>query len=1399
MPLKNYGWKRFWCPRDGIANLSDGGYLLDPDSEWGHARNPKVVPFEAIKDIPCLILLGAPGMGKSIAMKAEYDAVAKPGQPAVLLDLRAYQTDVRLENGIRNHDAIQTWLPGTQRLHLFLDSFDECPLQKNTLGALLLEILQRLPKDRLLLRIACRTADWPTDFEDGLKEAWGQDNLGVYELAPLRRPDVIGAAESNAIEPPTFLQEIDQKNVVPFAIKPVTLDFLIHVYARQKQLPRTQSEIYLEGCRLLCEETSQSRLAAKLTGTLTSEQRLQAASRIAAVSIFANRYAIWTDVDRGNVPDEDVRIRDLSGDIETAQGQQFPVTETAIQEVLSTGLFSARGECRLGWAHQSYAEYLAAYYLASHGLTRGQIKSLIIHPDDSERKLVPQLHQTAAWLAGMSEEVFREIMKTDPDVLLQSDVSTADDQGRSDLVAALLQLYDGEKLKDEFGIDKHYKKLLHPRLAEQLRAVISSKAHHPLTRRVATDMAEACELRDVQDDLVSLALDQTESLPLRTNAAYAIWRIGDNTARAKLKPLALGRAGDDPNDELKGCGLLAVWPAHLSTPELFQVVTPPKRDNFFGSYFMFLEQQVIVNLRPQDLPLALTWVKDHPNWISNLADSIMALALRHLDQPGVLGDFAQAALARIRFRHEMFGDEFGFRLPNASSIGNFFSDGAVRRKILAAVISRLGSQDETIVFRLVHSRLPLATHQDVPWLIDQLAAATSAPTQQSIVQLIWSAFDASDPELFDAVYWGCKKYPLLNEKFALLFRAVELNSPEAQKLKADYETVQEWQRQANNRPLIDPPPDQRIMLLLDQFDAGNLDAWWQLNREMTLEPTSALYGSDLISDLTSLPGWKSATPETKSRIVSTAKQYILRGDPQTVEWLGTNQIYFRAFAGYRALRLLLQEDRAFMDSLSEERWHVWTPIVVAFPTADYGGDLDVAQRLVQLAYRHAPTDVITTCLALIDKDNNQNGTIFSIYKYRECWDEPLAQALLAKAKSPDLRPDSVNILLHEFLSHRFKPAVEFAKSLLIMPLPPDGRDRQLAIIGAHALAEYEDNAGWPVIWPCIQQDASFGELLFVSLVHDRDIDLQRRLSESQLADLYIWFVRHFPPDQDPQIEGGHFVSPRESIGQWRDDVLVHLKTRGTQQACNELQRIATELPYLGQLKWVLLDAQAATRRNTWIPCRPADVVQLAQDRQKRLVQNGEQLLGVLTESLGRLQAKLQGETPAAPDLWNEISKGKFRPKDENSFSDYVKRHLDEDLKVRGIIANREVEIRRGTGGAPGERTDIQVDAVIKSPNAADFGCITAIIEAKGCWHRELDSAMETQLVGRYLCDNHCQHGLYLVGWFNCSQWDDGDDRKGQAKQYDQREALQAKLDLQAQQLSKNGILLRAVIVNATLR
>jgi hypothetical protein len=306
-----------------------------------------------------------------------------------------------------------------------------------------------------------------------------------------------------------------------------------------------------------------------------------------------------------------------------------------------------------------------------------------------------------------------------------------------------------------------------------------------------------------------------------------------------------------------------------------------------------------------------------------------------------------------------------------------------------------------------------------------------------------------------------------------------------------------------------------------------------------------------------------------------------------------------------------------------------------------------------------------------------------------------------------------------------------------------------------------------------------------------------QLSASQLADLYILLSEEFPQAEDPDQDGAHFVGPRESVQYYRDNILSTLRDRGTAASCAAIERIRQALPQLGYLSWVQRAARRITLQATWTPLSINQVRELTERPATRLVRNGCELQRVILESLGRLQQRLHGETPAVRDLWDKTGKDEWRPVDENAFSDYIKRHLEIDLKGCGIVSLREVEIRRGND-AKGERTDIYISATVHGSTPDSFECIRVIIEVKGCWHDKLRTAMETQLKNRYLKDNDCDYGVYVVGWFPCDAWDEGDPRRKEVPKWQLTEACDF-FDSQCQQLSDDSRLLKSIVIDASLR
>jgi hypothetical protein len=348
--------------------------------------------------------------------------------------LNEYGSEDSLREAVFQNETVRTWADGDGQLLLLLDSLDECRLSIPKATHALLRGFASLPIDRLSLRISCRTADWPESLSGALQATWGktfQDKkdesrtqlVSEYELVPLRKRDVTDAARIRGIDAEAFLDVIHGKDIETFASRPASLRMLFDIWNQDGRLPDQRAGIYERGCILLAAENSDSRSEAGFKGEMSSGQRMVLSGRIAAMMQLSGKSSIWRVGDEWRSKEGDLIRRELLGGQESSDRLAFSVDEKALEETLGCGLFTGHGPERQGFGHQSWQEFLAAWYLNRR--LRDPARLLALLQVGDEKRIPPKHAELVAWLAELSPAVFDALLEREPAFLLRADIGSS--------------------------------------------------------------------------------------------------------------------------------------------------------------------------------------------------------------------------------------------------------------------------------------------------------------------------------------------------------------------------------------------------------------------------------------------------------------------------------------------------------------------------------------------------------------------------------------------------------------------------------------------------------------------------------------------------------------------------------------------------------------------------------------------------------------------------------------------------------------------------------------------------------------------------------------------------------------------------------------------------------------
>ena len=1398
MAFEKFRWQRYWCPSDCRFTLGDDGYLPDPLSAEGQQVNFDLVQYNEFFDDPCIVFLGEPGIGKSEALKDAHEWTQGTIVPSKLINLGKYGDEKVLVDEVFGDPVLIDRLARRELFTLFLDSLDECRLQIRTVARMLGRELEKRKQflPNLRFRIACRDIDWPNSLEDSMKELWGSPPK-ILQLAPLRRIDIEIASRSLRT-PETFMAEVHRLHAQPLAIKPVTLRFLLSTFNDIGRFPESRAELYELGCKILVTEDSKLRHEIGQIGKLRPPMRLEIASRLAAISMFSEVSGIlvgneWVSK---KLNQNQRKVEELVGGNEQVDGLAQLVSEEAIEEVLNTSLFRFEAG-NFAFSHQSYSEYLAARYLKHSNLRCIQKQNLLADSSFGRMTSFSQTREVAVWYATMDSEFFDLLMNEDPLTLLESDSISFSPIQAHKLFSRLVELFEAERINEsDWDNWRTYRKLSHPGLADQLRSVLlTSKSES--TRIFALHVINVLDESSLAEEVVKTALNENNSDQIRFVAVDAATSFAANEHLVGLKPLLEKRVSAEVEFAITERVLMALWPKALSARELFAALTATRVESH-GHYRRFLIFEVVKHLHDADVPIALCWASQFDDetprldTFRTLIGQIARRAWASYSLPAIRESFLKFARNRIE-RHLPIFDSG--RRENAPV--ELASDNPNRRDFIEGIV-----QQEHSTYPMLRSLndpdCRFVYPRDLDWILENALMQSSDSVVKNWSVLAGAIFSTTIPGHVEAVIENYQKTPALLEEFKSRIEPVELGSSEAIKQKQNYELHNPPRRRRDKSPIEHVPPiNEKIRILIEKCESGELEYWGQLVENLQLSESDQEYRFSFGADVESLFGWANADGSSKARITKIAKAYLEDDRFECGnDWLSENRFNSSIFYGYQALALLKTEAVGEFDSLSSEVWARWAPIVVWIQDFGSTHDDSTAKKILEQCH-HVVPELCFECLRrILEGQNSRGGHVSCLRAIDRIWSDDVHRLLLGFISNGNTSEKFFEGLLEICLMKNSADAKQLAIELVTQHLPEASENRTRSIIAATQLMLHTDDSAWHVLWPKFLSDVAFGKEVVDKVAQTGlwNPTIVLKIESNQVAELYIWMVELYG-FESTSVDFKDTGRAPDPSPEYRDSLLRALEHRGTEEAVDAVKSIATRFPEQVWLHRVLNSAIEKAVRNAWMPIEPRDFLSLIQRENFRLVQNAGQLQELILESLGRLQQKLQGEIPAVEDLWNADE-----PKDENYLSDYITRHLRDDLKGRGLKASREVEIRRGSGKGTGQRTDIYVTCAVIHPHEKDrIDTVRVIIEVKGMWHREWETAMKSQLVDRYHADNDCRHGIYLVGWYHGARWNKKSNsyKESGTIPYAKVDALLRK---QAEDLTMTGsaILIRSFVLNCHL-
>ncbi|MBC3764171.1 NACHT domain-containing protein [Quadrisphaera oryzae] len=876
------------------------------------------------------MLLGPAGMGKTTAIRDRL-VLAPHGVPLARVDLERLGRE-DLEDLLREEPEVRTWEAGGGELCLVLDSFDEPQHRREDFTQEFERLLHRWPVDRLWLRVACRSADWPTFLTDSLARAFPR-GVSTWQLLPLTLDAIRQVAARAGVDDGAFITAVAQRRVGALAAAPMTLNLLLAAFKSSGELPGSTWDLYQQGLLSFAEERSPRRqyAASRDDSRPTARRSLDIASQVAAVNTFAGLPRLWTSTE-STAPHGTLTSERFLDGVHGLPGISA-VSRSELRHVLRSGLFHSHGDIT-GWTHATVGEHLAAAWVRA--LDDESVAELLLAGDG---RLAPQTSRIAAWLVLADARRFSWLATADPAAFVgQLDIPDAD--VRAAVADALFQqVVAGDALRP-WSAD--YRNLDHPGLSAQLAGFLE----HPAVeaRVLAVDVARQLQPPGLGDQLVKIAFDPTEPVHLRARATLA---AGERNDADGLVEVLVRPPDEDDFGELVGAGILACWPRRISTRQALQHLSTTHPRVHIGGNLDTAARHIAGGLTQDDIEASAEFLLEadpgpQDGHLDVVVPAAFVLCANHLDVGRAAVACTTLLLKRLRA---------GLPAVPAEPDGTFPALADPRRLALFTICAA-GPNDPVHMLMVPPSFGGLLGPEDRAWLLDQ---EHQVPVNDPRV---FARFHVPD----DA---GSPRPPALTPPSA----------PRRTGLTAE------------NRALLEAALDQCEGGLVDVF----LDVSWLVSGR-DVDPTSL--GSHA-ADLSQRPRWRLLPKVHRERVLDAAEQYVGLGSCSASPQDSTAERR-HGEEGVRALVTLTAQRPDALNRVTPEAWRRWGEPIVRWSWGPFGMNRIEKTSLIERAMPHARDVMEDALLAAVAAASVIGEQSFIDVEARLLWSDGLADRLLER-------------------------------------------------------------------------------------------------------------------------------------------------------------------------------------------------------------------------------------------------------------------------------------------------------------------------------------------------------------------------------------------------------------------